>query len=230
VSRNPKSYREKLAPIFFEVASLNREFETRFAEIQRECERKLASLGPSATEQQRSEVGILYRAKVTYLDGYIAFKLQEVHKRYGHSIAFNELSYSYFDFSNHADTDEGNLQRLFEYMHWERHGESLRKTSQAVDGGDIPALRRLHRTDEDRLRVFAGKGPIKKYQGDAVHRQFLELVLCFEVSALTEEERADCADDFCACGKSHDPDALGKQFRRLKKQLQTSASPETPQL
>lgn len=224
---NPKSYREKLAPIFFDLAKLNDEFETRFAEIQRECERRMCSLGPSATEQQRSEVGILYRANVTYLDGYIAFKLQEINERYGKSVVFSELAYSYFDFSNHADTVENNLERLFEYMHWERHGESLRKTSQAVEKGDIPALRRLHRTDEDRLRVLAGKGPIKKYQGDTVHRQFLELVLCFEVSPLTEEERADCADDFCACGKSHDADALDKQFRRLKKQLQASASPET---
>jgi hypothetical protein len=162
-----------------------------------------------------------------YLEAHLTIKMQEIQKRHGPSTAFNKLAYSYFDFSNYPDTKEDDLQWLFEYMHCERHGESLRKTSHAIGEGDIPALRRVHRTNEDQLRVFAGKGPIKKYQGDPVHRQFLELVLCFEISPLTEEERADCADDFCACGKTHDPDALDKQHRRLKKGLQASAPPES---
>lgn len=72
--------------------------------------------------------------------------------------------------------------------------------------------------------MVAKKGPIKRFQGDVVHRQLLEMLLCFETAPMTKEERADCADAFCACGKTHDPDALDKQRRRLKKQLQASAS------
>ena len=52
-----------------------------------------------------------------------------------------------------------------------------------------------------------------------MHRQFLELVLCYEIEPLTADERADCADAFCACGGIHDPDALKKQLARLKLEL-----------
>jgi len=217
----PKSYRDKFPSIFFELAELNRDFEIRFAEIQRECNEKLESYGPNPSNERRAEVGVIYRAKTVFLDAYLDNKLRETQTRYG-SMPYNKLAYSYFDFSKHQGTPDDILKRLFEYMHWERHGESLGKTSHLISEGDVDALRRVQRTDEDRFRVSAGKGPIKKYQGDAVHRQFLELILCFEMTPLTEEERADCVEDYCACGKSHDADALDKQFRRLKKQLQAS--------
>ena len=124
--------------------------------MQRECDHKLAALGPNASKEGRSEVGILYRANAVYLEAHLTAKMQEIQKVYGPSIAFNKLAYCYFDFTSHTGTKEDDLQRLFEYMHWERHGESLRKTSDAVGEGDIPALRRVHRTDEDRLKVLGG--------------------------------------------------------------------------
>jgi hypothetical protein len=220
----PNAYRDKLPPIFFDLAELNRDFEIRLAEIQRECDGKLASYGPNPPNERRSEVGTVYRAKTVLLEAYLDKKLRETQARH-RATPFNKLAYSYFDFSKHQDTPDDILQRIFEYMHWERHGESFRKTSHLIGEGDVDALRRVQRTDEDRFRVYAGKGPIKKYQGDIVHRQILELILCFEMTPLTEEERADCADDYCACGKTHDPDALDKQYRRFKKQLQASLTP-----
>ena len=43
-----------------------------------------------------------------------------------------------------------------------------------------------------------------------------------EASPLTAEERADCMDEFCACGGPHDADAVRKQYKRLRKQLEAA--------
>ena len=80
----------------------------------------------------------------------------------------------------------------------------------------------FHRSEEDFLRAVTRQGPIKPFQGNETHRTFLELILAYELKPLPKEERANCADAHCACGKTHDPDAFDKQFRRLKKELQRS--------
>jgi len=125
----------------------------------------------------------------------------------------NPTAYSYFSFPSQHPFEE--------YVHWERHGESLMASQQRQQAGDIKALERLQRTMTDIWRVLRGKGPLKPFQGDPVHRQLLELIICFEpeASPLTATERADCVVAYCACGGSHDAEALKKQYGRLKKQL-----------
>jgi cytochrome b involved in lipid metabolism len=48
----------------------------------------------------------------------------------------------------------------------------------------------------------------------------MELGLNLGLNVLTDEELADCFDEFCACGKAHDADALKKQRAHARKQLQ----------
>lgn len=42
------------------------------------------------------------------------------------------------------------------------------------------------------------------------------------MKALSGEELADCFDEVCACGRSHDADALKKQRSRVLKDLETT--------
>jgi hypothetical protein len=219
--QNTKGYRQKLYPGFFELGEINREFETRLADIQRDSDQRMKSLGPKATSELRNEVARLCNSRTNELVAELEEKLVDIQRRHG-QLQFNNLAYNYFSYVSGPPDDR---QGIFEYMHWGRHGESLKKTADSVGEGDLNALRKLHRTEEDYLRVVAKKGPIKRFQGDAIHQQLLELMLCFEKEPMTEEERADCADDYCACGQTHDPDALDKQYRRLKKKLQASARP-----
>jgi chromosome segregation and condensation protein ScpB len=65
------------------------------------------------------------------------------------------------------------------------------------------------------------KGPIKPFQREVTHRQLLEMILCFELDPLTAEELAECLDEYCVCGKTHDAGAARKQYARLKKELRT---------
>ncbi len=222
---DPKSYKEKLHPAFFEFAELNQESETDWAKIERECQQKLHSAGASPSPEVHAEVDAFFKANVIALMTRLDVRLAEIRARHS-PIPHNKLAYSYLNFSDHTQGVD-DKQRIFEYIHWQRHGESLERTMQLVSEGDIKALRRLQRTEEDNLRVFAKQGPIKKFQGDTVHRQLLEMILCYETAPMTKEERADCADEYCACGKTHDPDALDKQYRRLKKQLKASESPSS---
>ncbi len=216
------SYKRKLQPIFFDVVEIIREFESRRADAQRECERGLASLGRSADSNGKKEILDKFKQRQIELGKWTYQKLVDIQDRYG-ALKYDPLAYSYLSFNPESTDDE---RGIFELIHWERHGESLERTTELVTKHDVGALRRYHRTEEDYFRRVTDNGPIKPFKGDLAHRELLELILCFQMEPLTKEERADCADDYCPCGKVHDPGALDKQFRRLKKKLQASTSPE----
>lgn len=217
--RKRRSYRDKLHRAFFEIVELNKEFETTLAKITRERDHGWKSLGKMAPSELRDEVARRYETKSANLVSRLTDNLMQIQRRRG-SIPFNPLAYNYLSIDPSVPDDK---KAIFEYLHWERHGESAENTKIEVEKGDVKALRRLHRTEEDYLQVVAKKEPIKKFQGDMIHRELLEMILCFETKPMTDEERADCADDHCACEETHDAKALGNQYRRLKKQLQASA-------
>src|SRR6266852_2794689 len=151
-----KDWRNKLDPVFFELAKVNRWFEIKFKRINEECKKRLERLETS-DQKARERIGSLYYRTVEDAEG------------------------------------------------------------------SIKGWRKIARTAEDWRRIVHKKGPIKPFQGDTIHRQLLELILCFELELLTEEERAACADAYCACGRIHDAKALRRQFTRLKRDLQNSA-------
>lgn len=164
----------------------------------------------------RESIATEFRKRTEKLELGLDEKLVEINRRYP-ILSYNPLAYSYLDLNPGSSADN-----LFAYLHWMRHRESLPATVSGDADGDIKAYRKLVRTGEDYRRIAHKKGPLKPFQGDTVHRQFLELLLCYEIKPLTAEERADCADAYCACGETHDPDALKKQFARLKLELMAS--------
>ena len=211
------NWRDKMPPVFLEMAGFNQECEAKWAETEDKGRRRLAELTADASPEDRQKV---VDQNVVESQGFLVW-MEQAAAVIGQKfpiVAGNSLAYAYFSFPS---------ERPFpEYLHWERHGESLQSATQRVQTGDVEALQQLHRTEEELFRVAHGKGPIPDFQGDAVHRQLLELIICFEPedAPLTSEERADCMDAFCACGQPHDADAVRKQYKRLRKQLEAARS------
>jgi hypothetical protein len=204
-----------LHPVFFELAKLNRDLEIGLRRIQEEFKKAMRSARPEA--KLRKSIAAEFRQRAEKLGLGLDEKLVEINRRYP-DLPYNSLAYSYLDLEH----EEPGADNLFPYLHWMRHRESLPATVSGDAQGNIEAYRKLVRTGEDYRRIAHKKGPLKPFQGDTVHRQFLELVLCYEIEPLTADERADCADAFCACGRIHDPDALKKQLARLKLELKAS--------
>jgi hypothetical protein len=208
------NWRAKLHPIFFELAELNRKSEIGLKQIQGGFAKAMRRARGKAN--LRESIAAEFRKRTEKLELEIEAKLVEINARYP-KLSYNPIAYSYFDLKPGSSADN-----LFAYLHWMRHRESVEVTVSNDAKGDLKAYRKLVRTGEDYRRIAHKKGPLKPFQGDTVHRQFLELMLCFEIKPLTAEERADCADAYCACGKTHDPDALKKQLGRLNLELTAS--------
>jgi hypothetical protein len=215
---NSKDWEAKLHPAFFEVAAMNKTFERRHREISTWRERQVAGLGKRDIEKKREIDGRAIAEFNKLLESCEA-QLQQTNKQYP-NISYNPRAYSYL----YPAADEPETADPFHrFLHWMRHRRSLTMTLLDLLRGSLVAVRHLARTTEDRLRVLVRRERIKPFQGDDVHRQFLELIVCFQQQPLTVEERADCADVYCGCGQTeHDPEALRKQYNRLMKDLEAA--------
>jgi hypothetical protein len=213
----PTNWREKLHPAFFEVAELNKRFELDYAKLDRECATDLRQLrkdDPRHAERVRR-----FEEAGNQLTAWCGEQLDAINQRYPH-MPYNPRAYSYlYGASAEPEPEQGKLAR---FLHWLRHRESLDAATTEDNKGSLSAFRRIMRTAEDFRRILQRLGRIKPFQGDMVHRQFLEIIICFEneQTPLTADERAACADAYCGCGKEeHDADALKKQYARLKREL-----------
>ncbi|HEX5423903.1 MAG TPA: hypothetical protein VFW94_10165 [Candidatus Acidoferrales bacterium] len=215
-------WREKLYAIFFELAEFNLQFEREWKDLQIQHLQKLLALGekpdPGLWQQTHHE----FERKAQELLDRKTVQLVEINQRYlPGPIPYDPLAYSYLAIRPGELPDDA--ENLAAYIHWERHGESLQATTEKDQHGDMEAYRKLARTGEDFRRVTFKKGGVKPFQGDEIHRQLLELILCFEKERLTADELAECLDRYCVCGKDHDAGAARKQMKRLRKDLQESS-------
>lgn len=191
---------------------------TELAKIQQEAR---AALGPNPTTELQAQVAERVTAKRDKLSEWMDGQLIAINARYG-SLPESPLCYPYLtDLPKTLPAEERETHGLFEWLHWERHGESLNKTIEADARGDIGAWRRISRTAEDWRRVGFRKGKIKPFQGNIYHADLMQLGLSFAsgMEKLTAEELADCFEAYCPCGKIHDADALKKQRARLLRVL-----------
>lgn len=220
--KNPaqSGWRNKLHSVFFELSDLNQKFEKRWAQLQSEGKQELKATGPTASPKVRNEIVARFGKGTAQLERWFEEKLVDINKRYK-PIPYNPLAYGYFTLDSPISDSEG----LRQYLHFHRHGESLEVTEAKDTQGDIEAWDKIARTERD-LRILAyGKGPVTPFQGDAVHRQLLQLVICYESERLTADELAECFDKYCACGKkSHGADSLRKMRDRFEAELKSSKS------
>ena len=170
---------------------------------------------PTGTPSLQDEIAGRTVRDTSQLDQWLSERLVDINSRYT-VMPYNPLVFSYLTLDPPISDAEG----IREYLHFHRHGESLRVTGAKDSGGDLDAWDKIARTERD-VRILAyGKGPIKPFQGDLMHRQLLQLVICFESEPLTAEDLAQCFDKYCACGKeSHDADALRKMRNRVEAEL-----------
>lgn len=215
--KNPArdSWKKKFHTVFFELADLNREFEKRLAQLRDTWRRELEAAGPAGVSDLQDKFAGQVSRDWSQLEQWFEEQLVGINKRYT-PMPFNPIAYSYFTYDPPISDPDG----IREYIHFHRHGESLRVTEEKVSGGDLDAWDRIARTERE-IRILAfGKGPIRPFQEDVVHRQLLQLVICFESERLTAEELAECFDEYCVCGRgNHDADALRKMRGRCEAEL-----------
>jgi hypothetical protein len=208
-------WKKKLQSVFFELAEVNREFESRWATMQAAWNRKLKVAGKPDATNLRNKLAVRVAKETNQLEKWYEEKLVDINRRHT-PISYNPIAYNYFS----LDRPLPDSERIREYIHFHRHGESLRATETMDAQGDLDAWDKISRTERD-FRILAfGKGPIAPFQEDVVHRQLLQLVISYERERLTADEVAQCFDKYCACGRpNHDEDALRKMRDRYEAEL-----------
>jgi hypothetical protein len=218
--KNPAQggWHNKLHAVFFELADLSKGAEKRWAQLQNESREELRVAGPGASPEVRNEIVSRFVNGTAQLERWFTEQLVDIDKRYK-PIPYNPLAYSYLTLDSPMSDSEG----LRQYLHFHRHGESVEVTEAKDAQGDLEAWDKLARTERDYRILAFGKGPIAPFQEDPVHRQLLQLVICYESERLTAEELAECFDKYCACRrKSHEPDSLRKMRDRFEAELKSS--------
>jgi hypothetical protein len=208
---NPQQddWKKKLQPVFGELAALNREFEERWAQTQENWKRELGGTG----QTQNGFAALMARDK-TALEQWFEERLVDINNRYA-PLQYNPTAYNYLTLNRPVPDSQG----ILEYLHFHRHGESLRVSETKDAKGDLDAYDKIARTGRDARILSFGKGPIKPFQEDTVHRQLMQLVICYERERLSAEELTQCFDEYCACGDDHDADALRKMRQRFEAEL-----------
>jgi len=115
-----------------------------------------------------------------------------------------------------------NLTGILEWLCWRRFGQPLAILVAEDKAGNLEAHNKVHRLRDDLWHLVHGRGPIEPFKGNSRHSEIMELGLSLGLDALTDEELADCFDEFCTCGKAHDADALKKQRARVRKYLRAA--------
>ncbi len=184
-----------------------------------ELERRSKQLASTKNQHQLSKAAKEIAEKRARLERWSEQKLIEIDKRHK-GTPFNALAFSYLTLDPPLPDSEG----IREYLHFRRHGQSLRATRMKDAQGNLDAWDKIARTERDLRILTFGKGPIALFQDDAVHRQLLQLVICYEKERLTAEELVQCFDEFCKCGKeNHDADALRKMRDRFEAELRAAS-------
>jgi hypothetical protein len=203
--------------VFFELADLNYEFEDRWAELQEKW-RELRATAEKGDEESKPGFTERVQMDVLQLGRWFEGQLIDINRRHT-PIQYNPIAYSYFTLDQPMSDSEGVRQ----YVHFHRHGESLQTTQAKDSQGDIDSWDKIARTEKDFRLLAYGKGPIKPFAEDVVHRQLLQLVICYESERLGPDELAECFDEYCSCEKeSHDADALRKMRARFEAELGAS--------
>jgi hypothetical protein len=122
-------------------------------------------------------------------------------------------------FSNAALESKLNDQGVAEWIHFGRHRTPLKVDVGKRSAKDYEASRRILRTAGD-LEALRCNRKIQAFKGEIEHRSMFETLWGFGLENLTPEELVLFFDEYCPCGKVHDPDALKKSRNRFMRVLQ----------
>ena len=194
------------------------------ADILKEAKQAEDALGPHAGLEQRSQIARRVVAKRDELLQRFEKQIVDIDSRYK-PLPASPLCFPYMTgLGQNNQSVENESRTLFEWLHWERHHESLQAAMEADKGGDISAWDRIARTAREWRTIVFKKGAIKPFQGGIYHQDIFEFGLSFAsgLEKLTGEELADFFDYVCPCERIHDARALQKQRARLVKDLEAT--------
>jgi hypothetical protein len=112
------------------------------------------------------------------------------------------------------------LEQVLDWFFFKRNRTPRWLAQEKEKEGDLKAHKQLARANDEFWRLINGHGPVAPFKVDQAHTDLLELGLHLGLRVLSAEELADCFDEVCACGRSHDADALKKQRSRVLKDLE----------
>jgi hypothetical protein len=112
------------------------------------------------------------------------------------------------------------LEQVLDWFFFKRNRTPRWLAQEKEKEGDLKAHKQLARANDEFWRLINGHGPVAPFKVDQAHTDLLELGLHLGLRVLSAEELADCFDEVCACGRSHDADALKKQRSRVIKDLE----------
>ncbi len=118
------AWHEKLHPVFFELANINKDFEHRWERVQSKYRDELKVAGEKMPPKDRQKISSRFMTERTQLEKWFEEKLVDINQRYS-PIPYNPLAYGYLT----LDPPTSDSQGLREYLHFHRHGESLRVSS-----------------------------------------------------------------------------------------------------
>ena len=194
-----KSWKEKVHPAFLEILL-----------IYRDSQENLPGPEPNQLTQNAQKL----RARVLQTR-------EDLLKRYPElepGSPSNHITVASARFSSRRD----NLMGILEWLCWRRFGQPLTTLVAEEKAGNLVAHDKVSRLRNDLWHLVYGRGSIEPFKGNSRHSEIMELGLNLGLDALTDEELADCFDEFCRCGKDHDQDALKKQRARVRKQLEAA--------
>ena len=183
------------------------------------------TLGRKITSEDKLRIAKRVTAKRDELLQRFDKEIVDIDSRY-RPLPASALCFPYMTGLGQKDQSAENESRtLFEWLHWERHHESLQNATEADRQGDLSAWDRLARTARDWRTIFFKKGAIKPFQGGIYHQDIFQFGVSFAsgMENLTAEELAYFFDEVCPCQKIHDARALQKQLARLRKDLEVAA-------
>lgn len=216
-------WQNKLHPTFIEIALAHKRAMLELADIQREADQALKNSG--SRPDIRAQVARRVEMRRKKLDDEFETSLVDAERKHG-PLSPSPLCYPYLTvLSKNVPPEERERKGLAEFLHWERHHESLETAEEADRQGDLSAWDRLARTLRDWRIIFFKKGAIKPFQGGMYHQDIFQWGFSFEsgMEKLTAEELASFFDNVCPCEKIHDSRALRKQLARLRKDLEAAA-------
>lgn len=225
MQRAASEWKTKLHPAFIEIADANKRVMLALASILKNAKEAEEALGSRITPQQKIEIANRVISEHDKLLELSANEIADIDNRYK-PLPESTLCYPYLtDLGPGHRSADSESRALFEWLHWERHHESLTNATEADNRGDLSAWDRIARTARDWRTIFHKKGAIKPFQGGTYHQDIFQIGLSFAsgMEKLTGEELAEFFDFFCPCMTIHDARALQKQLARLLKALETAA-------
>lgn len=120
-----------------------------------------------------------------------------------------------------VDSKEGTVLREDQFtlcwLAWSKHGKTIMELVEGDKAGDEKSSRQLASVTKDYQDWRYGKLDPNRLRSkfDYHHLSTMRMSLDLGIETLTQDELADCFDELCTCGRTHDAENLRKLRTRV---------------